>query len=146
MGQLNSLPRLWTSNAYALKTQMKPHWSFLGCLDTQSMLRHQSPDIEPLRDYLANDFQLKDSFLPGCLHYIVDTGCSISCSPDKRDFESLLPLANPVEMSGVTGKFTCNLGGVIRMQVVKANGDIVTLCSPGLCNPHQTVCLFSPMP
>lgn len=144
MGQLNSLPGLWTSNTYVLKTQMKPHWSCLGCLDIEAMASHQNPDIQPLHECLANDFQLKDTFLPGCLHHTVNTGCSISCSPDKKDFESISCLEKSIQMSGVTGKFAYKYGGIIWMEVFKTNGEVTTLCTPGYWNPHQQVQFFSP--
>ena len=142
LGRLNSLPGIWTSSAYALKTTLQSHCSYLGMLDACTVCN--TPAISPLQDYLANDFKLKSKMLPGCLHFIVNTGCSISCSPDHKDFESIQPLAKPITMKGVTGDVVCEYGGMINVQVIKANGDIVRLCTPGYYNPHQHVHLFSP--
>ena len=141
MGRLNSLPGLCTSNAFALKTQMKPHRSYLGCLDTEQLMNKASPDIEPLRDYLANDFKLKDSFLPGCLHYIVDTGCSISCSPDKRIlnhlclYQDLLKCLVSLESSPVSlvVLFACKLSRPMVKLGPSALLVIITLIKMCIC-------------
>lgn len=47
-------------------------------------------------------------------------------------------------MKGVTGDVVCEYGGMINVQVIKANGDIVRLRTPSYYNPHQHVRLFSP--
>lgn len=72
LGRLNSLPGIWTSSAYALKTTLQSHRSYLGMLDGRTVCN--TPAISPLRDYLANNFKLKSKMLPGCLHFIVNTG------------------------------------------------------------------------
>ena len=42
-------------------------------------------------------------------------------------------------MEGVTGTVQCDLGGLIRIQTIDANGEVVTIQTPGHCNPEQKV-------
>ena len=123
---------------------MKEHRTFLGLLDTKSVLHAPVPHIESLKAYLEHEFVAKDNLLEGCFSYIVDTGCSCSYSPHKEDFESLKTLKAPITLKGVAGDAHCTQAGIICVQTINAKGDVVTLRTPGYYNPHQFICLFSP--
>ena len=141
IARIHALPLLHTSSEHSLHKKMSKLCSFLGVIDTKQL--SFTPDTL-LRDYLVNEFTHKDELLPGCFSYIVDTGCSCSCSPHKDDFETLSPLPTPITLKGVAGDAICTHGGTISIQTINSKDDIVTLKTPGYYNHDQTVRLLSP--
>ena len=123
---------------------MKSHRSYLGLVDTKTVQHMSVPKMDTLRNYLNTDFVAKDSLIEGCFSYIVDTGCSCSCSPHLEDFETLKTLKAPITLKGVAGEAHCTQAGIIKVQTITAKGELVTLRTPGYYNPHQSVRLFSP--
>ena len=79
-----------------------------------------------------------------CFSFIVDTGCSCSCSPIKEDFKQLVKLPTPITLKGITGEVICKYGRTIKVEIINEKGHIVTVETPGHCNPDQAVRLFSP--
>ena len=85
-----------------------------------------------------------DSLVKGYFQFIVDTGCSTSCTPHKEDFEELVEHKSPITLHRITGDQTCTQGGFIKVQTINTKGEVVTLRTPGFYNPHQDIRLFSP--
>jgi hypothetical protein len=100
--------------------------------------------LTPLRDYHSihndNHFNLID----GSFHFIVDTGCSMSCSPCEKDFSELRYLLRPIVLHGIAGNSTVTQGGTMRFQCINTKGEVVTIETFGYYNPNMNVRLFSP--
>jgi hypothetical protein len=75
---------------------------------------------------------------------IVDTGCSVSASYCKDDFETLNQLHCPVELVGVAGSSKVHYGETLCYDCIDSNGNIVTLRTFGYYSPDMTIRLFSP--
>jgi hypothetical protein len=84
---LHSLPEIHGSADLSFRQHLKTKQNFLGFVNPSAV---QDPVVlTPLRDYHSihndNHFNLID----GSFHFIVDTGCSMSCSPCEKDFSEL---------------------------------------------------------
>ena len=82
--------------------------------------------------------------MKGSFTYIVDTGCSFSCTPDINDFASVVDIKEPIILKGVTGDIECTKGGTIKLETIDNKGEIMTIMTPGYYNLSQGVRLFSP--
>ena len=122
VARIHALPLINTTKEHKLHQQMKEHRTFLGLLDTKSVLHAPVPHIESLKAYLEHEFVDKDNLLEGCFSYIVDTGCSCSCSPHKEDFEQLHTLKSPITLKGVLGEVTCTQAGLTTVQAINSLG------------------------
>ena len=100
--------------------------------------------IDTLHDYASEVLNTANVIIDGAFHFIVDTGCSLSASPHKEDFETLEPLPRPVTLCGIAGNSTVTHGGLLCFQCINTRGELVTIKMFGYYNPHMSVCLFSP--
>ena len=97
-----------------------------------------------VKDYLTEQYAEQEPLMKGFFTYIVDTGCSCSCTPDINGFETLIDLKEPITLKGVTGDIECTKGNTIKVLTIDSKGEVVTIKTPGYCNPSQGVRLFSP--
>ena len=97
-----------------------------------------------MKDYLTEQYAEQEPLMEGSFTYIVDTGCSCSCTPDINDFESVVDLKEPITLKGVNGDIECTKGGTIKLETIDNKGEIMTIRTPGYYNPSQGVRRFSP--
>ena len=77
---------------------------------------------------------------------IVDTGCTVTASGDKTDFEpcSLMKLKDSWALEGIGGGLKATHKGIIRYEVVTDDGNIEVLRMEGYYMPDLKCRLFSP--
>ena len=77
---------------------------------------------------------------------IVDTGCTVTASGDKTDFEpcSLMKLKDSWALEGIGGALKATHKGIIRYEVVTDDGNIEVLRMEGYYMPDLKCRLFSP--
>ena len=73
IGKVHALPTFHTTSEHQVHQQMKSHRSYLGLVDTKTVLHMPVPKMDTLKNYLNTDFVAKDSLIEGCFSYIVDT-------------------------------------------------------------------------
>ena len=95
-------------------------------------------------EYVESTLASLCNLLPGTFAVIVDTGCSVSSSYDKADFEYIYELKQPVRLQGVNGDCQVTHGGVMKFQCINDQGQVFDIKTMGYYNPAQKVCLFSP--
>ena len=144
IGRMHSMPTIQSSSQHELRKQMHKHRSYNGVLNQATLSRKPVPYITQFRDHLVNKLEEDTLLFKGIFSFIVDTGCSCSCSPFKEDFETLMLLEKPITLNGVVGEVQCTHAGVIKVQTINTKGEVITLKTPGYYNPHQKVRLFSP--
>jgi hypothetical protein len=54
-----------------------------------------------VRAYVANNQGLPVQFTPDEVHFIIDTGASVSITNSKEDFISQIPLIQPTKLKGI---------------------------------------------
>ena len=91
--------------------------------------------IDTLQAYLPSMLHQADEVLEGAFHFIVDTGCSLSASPFKADFESLQTLQKPVTLHGIAGNSTVTQSGTLCFQCINTKREVVTIKTFGYHNP-----------
>ena len=142
LSKLHQVPTLATGPEKHLHLPLKPHRTFNDMMDSRRLLQAKVPFLSQTQECLTEE--CTNSLMPGCFPWIVDTGCTCCCTPHKEDFAHLQKSEHPVTMEGVTGTSKCEFGGLITIQTIDANGEVVTIQTPGHCNPEQKVQLFSP--
>ena len=105
---------------------------------------NEPPLIDSLHDYATELFNKANNIIDGVFYVIVDTGCPLSASPFKEDFETLEPLPHPITLHGIEGNSMVTHGRLLCFQCINTPGEIVTIKAFGYYNPHMSVCLFSP--
>ena len=77
---------------------------------------------------------------------IVDTGCTVTASGDKTDFEpcSLMKLKDSWALEGIGGALKATHKGIIRYEVVTDDGNIEVLRMEGYYMPDLKCRIFSP--
>ena len=83
-----------------------------GAINPSSFIN--TPHMTPLQAYVESSLASACNLLPGTFAVIVDTGCFVSSSYDKKDFEFIYELAQPVRLQGVTGDCQVTHGGVMK--------------------------------
>ena len=139
---MHQVPILQGKTAYQLRSKLRKHRTFTGTLNYKNI--QSLPVLESLRGNLSDKHRGTHALLSNTHTFIVDSGCSCSCSPHKEDFENLTKLDKPITLHGVTGETTCTEGGTLKLQTINEKGNVVTIRTPGYYNPNQTVRLFSP--
>ena len=143
LGVLNHaslLPDFHTGHQIELRKSVRGCCNFLGHLNVNQVPPNKR---EPIKEYLINDFQNRNNLIDGVVSWIVDTGFACSCSHDKQDFKEIIKFPKPIILKGVTGDRECTKGGLINIQYINENGDVINIETPGYYNPDQTVRLFS---
>ena len=139
LARVSKIPSIHNGQSFNLRQSLRKHRTFHGTLDVKRV-----SNLDPVKDFLLNEFNDKYNLIKGVHTFIVDSGCGCSCSPDKKDFKSLKPLPKPIILKGVTGEQECTMGGMLSLKSINSKGDIVEIQTPGYYNPHQSVRLFSP--
>ena len=80
-----------------------------------------------LKEYCKEGFSENNDLIEGAFHMIVDSGCSISASPVKEDFEKLVDLHKPVEVKGIAGNSIINQTGILQYQCINNKGEVITV-------------------
>ena len=75
-----------------------------------------------LQHYL--DEKANSTIIDGLFHLLVDTGCSITCTPHSEDFIELKDLPSPITLKGVAGDITVTQGGTVHFEVINDNGQV----------------------
>ena len=75
---------------------------------------------------------------------LMDSGCSITATPCKRDFVELKHLRIPVTLNGVGGNHHVTQGGTVRYEVFNNKGQVVVLQTYAYFDPKLHLRLFSP--
>ena len=84
---LHKLPIISGSVDLAVHKVLKRQRNFMGFVNPSAV---QDPAvIGPLHDYHTIMFDNHFNLIEGSFHFIVDTGCSMSCTPHKEDFSKL---------------------------------------------------------
>ena len=144
LAQYHALPTLGFSSEVRMRKELRSHRDKHGMLNYGNLKKQSPPVLSMVKDYLNEEYAEHEELLQGSFSYIVDTGCSCSCTPDINDFEEIKDLKEPITLSGVTGDIECTKGGIIKFQTIDKDGNIVTVRTPGYYNPSQSVRLFSP--
>ena len=97
---------------------MRKHRNKNGMLNYSGLKMQSPPVLSVIKDYLEEEYAQQTDLLEGSFSYIVDSGCSCSCTPDINDFEEIKDLKEPIKLNGVTGEVECDKGGIIRFQTV----------------------------
>ena len=84
LAKVHAIPAINTSSENTLSMKLRMKRLFLGVVDTQKLSTMNPSIIGSLQTYLTTDFISKDSLLKGSFSFIVDTGCSCSCSPSRE--------------------------------------------------------------
>ena len=123
---------------------MKRHRAYHGAIDTSQPGLSSLPTMATVKEYLNTELVDKFDLIKDCFFFLVDSGCSYSCSPHKEDFKALHKLPKPVQLKGITGDILCEYGGTMCFETINDKGNICVLETPAYWNPNQTVHLFSP--
>ena len=140
LNHVSSLPDFHTEPQIELRKSVKGCRNLPGHLDIN---QDPLPKRESIKEYLVNDFNNRHKLIDGVASWIVDTGCASSCSHDKRDFTQMFQLPKPIILKGVTGDKECTQRGIIRIQYINHNADLVKIETPGYYSPDQSVQRFS---
>ena len=141
LNYVSSLPDFHTGHQIELRKSVRGCHNFVGHSNVNQVPLNKR---EPFKEYLINDFQNRKNLTDGVVSWIVDTGCDCSCSHDKQDFKEIIKLPKLIILKGVTGDREFTRGGIIRIQFINKNGDVINIETLGHYNPDQTVRLFSP--
>ena len=75
---------------------------------------------------------------------IVDSGASISTSPDRKDFIQYEKLDEPIRVNGVGGEVELTHGGILHFEAIDTKGEVQVIETFGFHNPNMEYRLFSP--
>ena len=105
---MHQIPVIHGRETALLKHKLRKHETLHSTLNYQSI--HSMPVLNSLKEYLSKEHGGDHPLLEDSFTYIVDFGCSCSCSPHREAFVKLVPLDKPITLHGVTGESTCTMG------------------------------------
>ena len=111
LGIVQSLLTLSHLHELSFQQTLQPKTNLMGFVNPSCI--NEPPVIDTLQAYLPSMLHQADEVLEGAFHFIVDTGCSLSASPFKADFESLQTLQQPVTLHCIAGNSTVTQGGIL---------------------------------
>jgi hypothetical protein len=139
LGKVYSLPSLGSQVTMAHQMMLRKHANAMGFIQP-SML------VDPLTIHAlkSQSEPLSEVTLEGSFNVIVDTGCTMTATFCKEDFEDLKWLLRPVELVGVGGVTKVHQGSTVKYDCIDSEGNIVTLRCFAYYNPQMEIRLFSP--
>jgi hypothetical protein len=139
LGKVYSLPSLGSQVTMAHQRTLRKQVNSMGFIQP-SML------IDPLtiQALKSQSEPLTEVTLEGSFNVIVDTGCTVTATFCREDFEELQWLLRSVELVGVGGVTKVYQGGTVRYDCIDSEGRIVTLRCFAYYNPNMEIRLFSP--
>ncbi len=121
LSKYHALPKLHSKSHIQMRNDLKKYRSFnIGKVTEnnystayQLKIDAKEPNLtQRLLSYL--DEKLNSAIINGLFHLLVDTGCSITCTPYSEDFTELKDLPSPITLKGVAGHITVTQGGTVH--------------------------------
>ena len=126
LSRSNWVPDLDLASNITLRKHLRKYRNRGGILDTNKLAVKSPHLMNKLQLYLNHRTQDK-AILEGMFHLIVDTGCSVTCTPCQQDFVSIKELTKPIQLDGVGGNITVRQAGTARFETINDKGQISTI-------------------
>ncbi len=151
LSKYHALPQLHKKSHIQMRNNLKKYKSFgvetnpKHSYSTAFQLRIDAREpvlTQRLQHYL--DEKANSAIIAGLFHLLVDTGCSITCTPYLTDFKEIKDLPCPITLKGVAGDITVTKGGTVHYEVINDNGHVSIIETFAYFHPEIQNRLFSP--
>ncbi len=85
-----------------------------------------------LRAYVAHDHGLPACFTPDKLHFVIDTGASITITNSKEDFVSIISPVQPTKLQGIASGLDVKGVGEADYSFQTDDGALTTILLKGV--------------